>query len=224
MLKVVKMRIKDKLHAIEIADNDKPVKDILHILQNDTPDVFMVVEGGKIIGIVTDSDLIMKVKRKDLSSTQLKVKDIMTPNVVSIELSRPINEAVDLMVENNIQKLLVTDKGMPVGVIYGEDILDLDEDKWKELLFNQTIEEAYKLLILEPDISLEDLADTIKDMDKFANMESKVEFDLYIQQHGIIKVAYNYIKQNKSKPLKDIKQHIKENYSELLAEYSGKVE
>lgn len=216
------MKIKDKLHPIEIVNKETPVKDILHILSNDTPDVLMVTEDNKIIGIITDSDLIMKVKKKDLSSTQLKVKDIMTPNVISIEIGMTINEAIDLMVENNIQKLLVTKEGQPVGVLYGRDILELDEEKWKELLFNQTIEEVYKLLILEPDIEFDALDEMIKDMDKFTNMESKVEFDFFVWQQGIITVAYNYIKQNKGKALKEIKQYIKDNYSDLLMEYSKK--
>src|SRR3989344_713175 len=136
------MKIKDKLHGIEIVDKERPIKDINFILRNDAPDALLVMDKGKIAGIVTDSDLVMKVNRKNLNSDNIKVKDIMSSPVISIESNRDIKEAIDLMARKKIQKLLVTENGSPIGVLFGEEILELDEEKWKEIVFEQTIEEV----------------------------------------------------------------------------------
>ena len=126
MLKVVKMKIKDKLHGIEIVDKERPIKDINFILRNDAPDALLVMDKGKIMGIVTDSDLVMKVNRKNLNSDNIKVKDIMSSPVISIESGKDIKDAIDLMARKKVQKLLVTENGSPIGVLFGEEILELD--------------------------------------------------------------------------------------------------
>lgn len=216
------MKIKDKLHSIEIVDKERPVRDINFILRNDSPDVLLVMDKGKIIGIVTDSDLVMKVSRKNLSSDNIKVKDIMSSPVVSIDCSRDVKDAIELMARKKIQKLLVTENGSPIGVLFGEEILELDEEKWKEILFDQTIEEVYKMILNEPGVDIDTVNYQIREMDKFTNMESKVEFDLFVYQKGLILASYNYIRDNSNKSLAQIKEDIREHYSELIDEYSQK--
>ena len=218
----MKMKIKDKLHGIEIVDKERPIKDINFILRNDAPDALLVMDKGKIAGIVTDSDLVMKVNRKNLNSDNIKVKDIISSPVISIESNKDIKDAIDLMTRKKIQKLLVTENGSPIGVLFGEEILELDEEKWKEIVFEQTIEEVYKMMISDPNIDIDTVNYQIREMDKFTNMESKVEFDLFVYQKGLILVAYNYMKDNPNKSLVNIKEEIREHYSELLAEYSQK--
>ena len=146
----------------------------------------------------------------------------MSSPVISIESNKDIKDAIDLMARKKIQKLLVTENGSPIGVLFGEEILELDEEKWKEIVFEQTIEEVYKMLIGDPSMDIDTVNYEIREMDKFTNMESKVEFDLFVYQKGLILVAYNYIKDNPSKSLAVIKDDIREHYSELLSEYSQK--
>ncbi len=219
-----KVKIKDKLHPIEIIDKERSVKDILFILDNDTPDVLLIMERGVIIGIITDSDIIMKVKKDDLYSDSIKIKDIISTPVISIESDKSIEEAIDKMVVNSIQKLLVIENGMPIGVLYGEDILEFDEEKWKELLFDQTVDEVYKISLKQPELDQISVSNMISQMDKFTNMESKLEFELFVYQIGIVLIAYNYIKENKNKSLRQIKTEIKENYCALLHKYSEEQE
>jgi len=215
------VKIRDKLHDIEIVDEYNPIKYITPIIENDVPNAILVRDkNGDIIGIITDSDIIMKVRRKDMNSETIKAKDIMTSPVVSIDADKSIKDAIDLMVKKNIQKLLVTEKGKPIGVIYGEEILEYDEEKWKEILFNQTVDEVYKLLLQDPERDFNAVYHKIVAMDKFANIDSKVEFDLYLYQEGIVLVAYNYIKENFDKPFEQLKKELKENYFGLLEKYS----
>ena len=222
--KINENKIKDKLHPLEIINKERSVKDILFILENDTPDVLLIIEEGKIIGIVTDSDIIMKVKKKDMYSTSIKIKDIMSSPVVFIESDKSMKKAIDKMIRNNIQKLIVTEKGTPIGILYGEDVFELDEKGWKEFLFNQTIDEVYKILLKEPEIDLSSIGRMVWEMDKFIGLKSRIEFEFYVYQEGLVLVTYYYIKENKNKHLEEIKTEIKKNYIGLLKEYSEREE
>lgn len=211
---------KDKLHPLECIDGTKTIKDVAYILGNDTPDALFVVENDQIVGIVTDTDLIMKITKKDLGSDDIQVKDIMSSPVMSIDIKNDVKDVIDIMLKKDIQKLLVTDNGKPIGVVYGEDVLKLDPEKWKKLLFRQTIKEVYNILKNKSDISFTATYNAIADMDKFSDLDSDVEFNLYVYQEGLVLVAYNYIKTHPNKKLNDIMKTIKENYSKLLDKYS----
>ncbi len=52
----------------------------------------------------------------------LKVRDVMDKDVFFIDASKPVIDAIDLMVKNNVWSLVVLDKGIPVGVLTERDI------------------------------------------------------------------------------------------------------
>ena len=52
----------------------------------------------------------------------VKVKDIMTSRVISIESRKTIGDALELMVENGIRRLPVLAQGTLVGMIVQHDI------------------------------------------------------------------------------------------------------
>lgn len=49
------------------------------------------------IGLVTESDIIRKVVAKDLKASEVKVSEIMTKNLITIEPESEIREAAHLM-------------------------------------------------------------------------------------------------------------------------------
>ena len=218
------MDIKEKMHGIEAIDKNKSIKDVSFILENYTPDALLILEKGKIIGILTDTDLLIKVKKDDIYSESIKVKDIMSSPVITIDSNKSIQEAINLMLQYNIKKLPVMENGHPIGILYGEEILELDEEKWKEIVFKQTIEEVFKLLLREPKIDRISVLNIVRRIDKFVDMNSKTQFDLFTYQEGIALVAYNYIKENPRAPLQNIMFEIRKNYSSLLEKYSQEEE
>lgn len=52
----------------------------------------------------------------------MKVKDIMTTGVISIESRKNLNDALELMVEHNIRRLPVLAHGALIGMIVQHDI------------------------------------------------------------------------------------------------------
>ena len=83
-----------------------------------------VKKGDAIVGIVTDTDLVRRAlaaTNKDLNA--LTVEDIMTSPVCSIEGSRTVSDAHDMMGDLGIRHLGVTTAGEIVGVISVRDLM-----------------------------------------------------------------------------------------------------
>ncbi|MGE5554049.1 MAG: HutP family protein [Betaproteobacteria bacterium] len=78
----------------------------------------VVMEEGRIIGIVTDSDLFKAPHPEAL------VETVMSPNVVQVQESAVIREAGRLLLENDIDGLpVINQEGQLVGLLTSRDIL-----------------------------------------------------------------------------------------------------
>jgi CBS domain-containing protein len=90
-----------------------------------------VVEGQRLIGIVSERDLFRsslaqalgyKDKSRELMKT-LHIRDVMTPGVVTVSPDTELKEAVQLMVEKKIGCLPVVENGRLAGLLTETDIL-----------------------------------------------------------------------------------------------------
>jgi arabinose-5-phosphate isomerase len=81
-----------------------------------------VVEGGKLVGIVTDGDL-RRMLEKTPSFSHLQAKDIMTTGAKTIDYDALAVEAFELMERHKITQLPVLREGNYAGFIHLHDIL-----------------------------------------------------------------------------------------------------
>ncbi|HMK65120.1 MAG TPA: DUF294 nucleotidyltransferase-like domain-containing protein, partial [Thermodesulfobacteriota bacterium] len=79
-------------------------------------------QDGQPVGIVTDRDLREKVIAQGRSSTD-PVHTIATMSLITIESDESCFEAVLKMVQNNIHRLLVADKGVIRGIVTNHDLM-----------------------------------------------------------------------------------------------------
>jgi len=79
-----------------------------------------VIEGGKLIGIITDGDLRRKLSPEMFAKT---ARDIMTANPKTIAPDAPIADAIAIMNEKRITLLFAVEDGKPVGVVHMHDLL-----------------------------------------------------------------------------------------------------
>ena len=94
-----------------------------------------VLDGGKLVGVVTDRDIAVRGVAKGLSPDE-PVRSVMTPDPVCVGLDCGIQEAAQLMQDRQIRRLYVTDGDALVGVIALADLVGGAGDK----LAGQTIE------------------------------------------------------------------------------------
>ena len=101
---------------------DKTAQEAANYLKEIRRGFLVVVKNGKPVGVLSDKDLIYKVLAKGLAPSKIKVSEIMTPHIVSIEPEATIMDAVEKMKRNNIHRLPVIDNGKLVGIISLSDI------------------------------------------------------------------------------------------------------
>ncbi len=85
----------------------------------------MVVEKGKMIGILTEGDILSKVVSKDKQPSKMKVKNIMSRPVICIGPDMDIVEAAKKMAKLKIRRLPVVDGGEIIGIVSERDIIRL---------------------------------------------------------------------------------------------------
>jgi CBS domain-containing protein len=75
-----------------------------------------IVEGKKLIGVVTDRDLVIRgfAEQKDGSTP---VKDVCSSQTTTVGLDIDVEDAAKLMARQQIRRLLVVDNGELAGVV-----------------------------------------------------------------------------------------------------------
>ncbi len=72
----------------------------------------------RIIGIITEADIISKVNREGL-----RVSDIMSCEVIAVEEETAVNEIAALLTERKIKRVPVVSEGKLVGIVSRADIV-----------------------------------------------------------------------------------------------------
>jgi CBS domain-containing protein len=83
--------------------------------------------GGRVVGVVTDRDLALRVCAENLAPGQTRIGDVMTREVVSCLPGDDLRRAEQLMIEAGKARILVAEEdGRAVGVISLSDIATFD--------------------------------------------------------------------------------------------------
>ena len=82
-----------------------------------------VKKGKRLIGIVTDTDIVRRAVSTNKSLGKMTVEKIMTTPICTIEGSRPVDDAQDMMADLGVRHLAVTKAGEIVGVVSVRDLL-----------------------------------------------------------------------------------------------------
>ena len=123
--------------------SDVMTKDITCCLQKDTVNLAAqsmkakdigavpVVDGHqtkKLVGIVTDRDLALKVVAEGLVPEQTRIEDVMARNLVMCRLQDDLQLALDAMSERQLRRIpVVDDQGRLVGIIAQADLARIEE-------------------------------------------------------------------------------------------------
>jgi CBS domain-containing protein len=83
----------------------------------------LVSMNGRIVGIVTESDVVKKFVGAEKVPFFMPVEDIMSSPVLGIEANRPVTEAAELMDRHRTRHLGVTKAGALIGVVSVRDFL-----------------------------------------------------------------------------------------------------
>ncbi len=118
--------VRDVMHRKVISCKvDTPLKEVARRLDSEKVNALIVVdESGDVCGIVSQTDL---VKAFEQDWGNLVAEDVMTTDVVTIIPDIPVLAAVELMLDNQIHRVVITQGGLqprrPVGVLSMTDVV-----------------------------------------------------------------------------------------------------
>ena len=103
---------------------DDTVFEALQLLAEYEVGALMVMDQGKLVGVLSERDYTRKIALQGRSSKDTRVKDIMTRDVLYVTPQTTTSQCMALMSEKKIRHLPVLDGNTVVGMISIRDILD----------------------------------------------------------------------------------------------------
>ena len=110
----------NQLHSIR---PDAKVIDALRLMAEKDIGALVVMEGGKLVGILSERDYARKVILHGKSSQDVLVRDIMTPNVVTVDPSKTVEACMALVTQRRIRHLPVCEQERVIGVVSIGDLV-----------------------------------------------------------------------------------------------------
>jgi CBS domain-containing protein len=108
---------------VEKADASENIKDAAKRMSDRKIGCLLVVDAHKLLGIVTEDDIIKKVVVEGKSPHETTVGDIMVKEVIHISPEETIEAAAELMTTKAIKKLPVVGDKKLLGIITATDMV-----------------------------------------------------------------------------------------------------
>jgi CBS domain-containing protein len=111
-------------------DADKPVAYAAKMMKDENVGLAPVVEGDKLIGTLTDRDIVTRVVAEGRDPQSVSVREVASTDLVTIDPQQDLDEALRLMASNQVRRLpVVEEDGRLVGVIAQADVAKEAKDK-----------------------------------------------------------------------------------------------
>jgi CBS domain-containing protein len=95
----------------------------------------MVVENERLVGILSERDVVFRVVADERDAQSTRVADVMTASPETILPDKPFSHALHMMYEGGFRHVPVVDAhGRAVGMVSARDALDLEEREFGEAL------------------------------------------------------------------------------------------
>jgi CBS domain-containing protein len=88
----------------------------------------LVKRGEKYSGLLTDRDIIVRVVSKGLDPSKIRVDEVMSSPLITIDDKGTIEEAARKMRESSIRRLVVTRNDQVLGIIAESDIIRVEPE------------------------------------------------------------------------------------------------
>ncbi|MGD9892668.1 MAG: CBS domain-containing protein [Dehalococcoidia bacterium] len=106
----------------ESVEAEATVQEAAGIMQKLNVGSVPVVSGGRVAGIVTDRDITIRLIAENRRPSQTPVRQIATPDPLTVTPDTALSEASKLMAEHQIRRLPVVSDGSLVGMLSLGDV------------------------------------------------------------------------------------------------------
>ena len=136
------------------------VKSALSLIATRHNSAMAVVEDEKLLGIITEKNIIIAIEKFGVPALDLEVSSIMTPEPVAADKKDACRDVLVQMINENFRNMPVYDEGSFAGII---QIIEVAEGKLSEV-----IDENFKLCELVSRFILREICCDVEDDINFA--------------------------------------------------------
>lgn len=103
--------------SVSWSSQNTSIVEIAQQMKNNDIGSVPICEGDKLVGIITDRDIVLKVVAEGKDYRNFCAKDVMNTNIVTVKADQDVHEAADLMSKYQIRRLPVLEGSKLVGML-----------------------------------------------------------------------------------------------------------
>lgn len=210
--------IKDIMSTnLKVVELNQNLREVIELLGDFEITGLPVREGNKIVGVISDTDIMKVMQEKNLLDPKkdvvnleglekIKVKEIMSKPPITVYQNDKITDASDLMIKHKVDRLIVVDdNNKTVGIVTREDVVKgLTSEFFLKSLkksgdntINSNVDVLLSIVRKKNIISIRDLAKEMK-----INIKDLEDLIKILENKGLIEIVYPLIGYPKVKVVK----------------------
>lgn len=135
----VRTCLSQKANILYSVSPDDSVKDALQKMRDNRVRAILVIEGGELVGIVSQGDCAIKVLLPGKHAGDTLIRSVMTANPITVSEADELDHCMAIMASRNIRHLPVAQGGKVVGVIsIGDIVKNIIEQQGDQIKFLET--------------------------------------------------------------------------------------
>ena len=112
------MKVRDVMtSSVDWVTPDTSVVEVAQLMKKDDVGSIPICKENRLIGMITDRDIVLKVVAAEGNTNNISAKDIMSADITFVSADQDVHEAANLMSEYQIRRLPVLEKGKLVGIL-----------------------------------------------------------------------------------------------------------
>ncbi len=111
------------INALFSVGSGETVLGALKLMAEKNIGAVLVVDNDELTGIFSERDYARKIVLKGRHSDDTLVRDVMTPNVITIEPEQRLEDCMQIMSDKHIRHLPVMESGKLIGIISINDVV-----------------------------------------------------------------------------------------------------
>jgi CBS domain-containing protein len=113
---------------VRTCEPDATVVDVAKVMAKEDVGPIPVVEGGRLVGLVTDRDLVVRVLAEGKDPETTRVGEVASRELVTLSPDEDLDQALKLLAQHQVRRLPVVEGDRVVGIVAQADIARLGKD------------------------------------------------------------------------------------------------